>query len=72
MTVLQFHGVPDAAHGWVTTKAEQFAAFLKHLADDGYTVIALRDLARYVDPAVSTSDPFAVIEDRKRSLAGRR
>ncbi|HYH67754.1 MAG TPA: polysaccharide deacetylase family protein [Urbifossiella sp.] len=68
VAVLQFHGVPDTAHDWVSTKAEQFEAFLKHLADARYTVIALRDLARYVDPDVTPTDPFGVIEDRKRLL----
>jgi len=68
VAVLQFHGVPDTAHDWVSTKAEQFEAFLKHLADARYTVIALRDLARYVDPDVAPTDPFGVIEDRKRLL----
>ena len=68
IAVLQFHGVPDTAHDWVSTKAEQFEAFLKHLADERYKVIALRDLARYVDPDVAPTDPFGVIEDRKRLL----
>jgi peptidoglycan/xylan/chitin deacetylase (PgdA/CDA1 family) len=72
VAVLQFHGVPDTAHGWVTTKREQFEAFVKYLADEKYTVIALRDLSKYVDPDVVPSDPFGVIEDRKRLIeAGR-
>jgi peptidoglycan/xylan/chitin deacetylase (PgdA/CDA1 family) len=66
IVVLQFHGVPDTAHDWVSTKKEQFEAFLKHLADEKCTVIAMRDLAKYVDPEVVPSDPFGVIEDRKR------
>ncbi len=66
IAVLQFHGVPDTAHDWVSTKRERFEEFLKHLADERYTVIALRDLARYVDPDVTPTDPFGVIEDRKR------
>jgi peptidoglycan/xylan/chitin deacetylase (PgdA/CDA1 family) len=69
IVVLQFHGVPDTAHDWVSTKRERFEAFMKHLADGKYTVIALRDLARYVDPEVVPVDPFGVIEDRKRLLA---
>jgi peptidoglycan/xylan/chitin deacetylase (PgdA/CDA1 family) len=68
VAVLQFHGVPDTAHDWVNTRKEQFEAFLKYLADEKYTVIALRDLARYVDPDVVPSDPFGVIEDRKRLI----
>jgi peptidoglycan/xylan/chitin deacetylase (PgdA/CDA1 family) len=68
VAVLQFHVVPDTAHDWVTTRREQFETFLKHLADWKYTVIALRDLARYVDPEVVPADPFGVIEDRKKLI----
>ena len=72
IAVLQFHGVPDTAHDWVTTKKEQFEAFVKYLADEKYTVIALRDLAKYVDPAVVPSAPFGVIEDRKKLVEAKR
>lgn len=68
IAVLQFHGVPDTAHDWVTTKREQFEAFMRHLADEKFTVIALRDLAKYVDPDVAPNNPFGVIEDRKQLL----
>src|SRR5439155_20043621 len=37
IAVLQFHGVPDTAHDWVSTRQEQFEAFLKYLADERYT-----------------------------------
>jgi peptidoglycan/xylan/chitin deacetylase (PgdA/CDA1 family) len=66
VAVLQFHGVPDTAHDWVSTRRQRFEAFMKHLADEKYVVIALRDLARYVDPEVVPADPFGVIEDRRR------
>jgi peptidoglycan/xylan/chitin deacetylase (PgdA/CDA1 family) len=66
IAVLQFHGVPDTAHDWVSTRRERFEVFMKHLADEKYTVIALRDLARYVDPTVVPADPFGVVEDRRR------
>ncbi len=72
IAVLQFHGVPDTAHDWVSTKKEQFEAFMDHLAKEKYTVIALRDLAKYVDPKVIPTDPWGVIEDRKRLLAENR
>jgi peptidoglycan/xylan/chitin deacetylase (PgdA/CDA1 family) len=72
IAVLQFHGVPDTAHDWVTTKKEQFETFMKYLADEKYTVIAMRDLAKYVDPAVVPFDPFGVIEDRKKLIAAKR
>jgi peptidoglycan/xylan/chitin deacetylase (PgdA/CDA1 family) len=69
IAVLQFHGVPDTAHSWVKTSREQFEAYMKYLADEKFTVIAMRDLARYVDPSVVPADPLAVIEARKRLLA---
>jgi peptidoglycan/xylan/chitin deacetylase (PgdA/CDA1 family) len=72
IAVLQFHGVPDTAHNWVTTSREQFETCMKYLADNAFRVIALRDLARYVDPAIVPSDPWAVIEDRKKLLAAKR
>lgn len=49
IVVLTIHGVPDTAHPWVTTPPELFEEYLKYLHDHGYRVIALRDLARYVD-----------------------
>ncbi len=45
--VLLFHGVPEYTHPWVNTPPQTFAACMKHLAENGYTVIALRDLSRY-------------------------
>jgi peptidoglycan/xylan/chitin deacetylase (PgdA/CDA1 family) len=72
IAVLQFHGVPDTAHDWVNTNKEQFEAFMKYLADEKFTVIAMRDLARYVDPEVAPNDPFGVIEDRKKLLEAKK
>jgi peptidoglycan/xylan/chitin deacetylase (PgdA/CDA1 family) len=71
IAVLQFHGVPDTAHAWVTSTREKFASYMKYLADNSYTVIAMRDLARYIDPEVNPRDPFGVIEDRKQLIAAR-
>src|SRR5690242_7072742 len=47
IAVLQFHGVPDTAHDWVSTSRRQFEQYMKYLADNGYKVIAMRDLAKY-------------------------
>ena len=52
IAVLQFHGVPDTAHDWVNSTKEQFESYMKYLSDNKFTVIAMRDLAKYVDPAV--------------------
>jgi len=71
IAVIQFHGVPDLAHPWVNTDPAMFEACMKHLATNGYTVIAMRDLARYVDPNVAPSNPFGVIEDRKARIAAK-
>lgn len=72
IAVLQFHGVPDTAHDWVNTKTEQFEAYLKYLAENKFNVIAMRDLAKYVDPAVVPNDPFGAIEDRKKLVEAKR
>jgi len=68
VAVLQFHGVPDTAHDWVSTPKEQFERFLQYLADERYTVIAMRDLAKYVDPDVVPGDAWGAIEDRKKLI----
>jgi peptidoglycan/xylan/chitin deacetylase (PgdA/CDA1 family) len=69
IAVLQFHGVPDTAHAWVATSVQHFDAYMNYLAKNGYTVIAMRDLAKYVDPDVTPINPQTVIEDRQKSLA---
>lgn len=48
IAVLTFHGVPDLDHPWVHTEPAAFATYLHFLDESGCTVIALRDLARYV------------------------
>ena len=48
IAVVQFHGVPDREHPWVATEPEMFAAYMGYLKDNGYTVMALRDLAKYL------------------------
>lgn len=69
IAVMQFHGVPDRAHPWVNTPPEKFEAYLDFLAANQYRVIALRDLAKYVDPRKEPRDPMAAIEARKKELA---
>jgi peptidoglycan/xylan/chitin deacetylase (PgdA/CDA1 family) len=68
IAVLQFHGIPDMAHAWVSSSAQNFDAYMNYLAKNHYIVIAMRDLARYVDPHVKPSNPQKIIEDRKQSL----
>ncbi|MFN9719218.1 MAG: polysaccharide deacetylase family protein, partial [Planctomycetota bacterium] len=50
VAILQFHGVPDTAHDWVSSSHDNFAAYLKYLKLEDYRVIALRDLAEYINP----------------------
>lgn len=69
IAVLQFHGVPDTAHDWVNTTRAQFEAYMNYLAEHKYKVIALRELARYVDPQAVPRDPLAVIQERKALLS---
>ena len=49
VVILTFHGVPDIEHPWVNTKPADFEACMAYLKDNGYSVIAMRDLSRYVD-----------------------
>lgn len=68
VAVLQFHGVPDGEHHWVSTSAARFEEFMKYLKDGGFKVISLRDLAQYVDSnQTSPADPFAVIQSRQQA-----
>ncbi len=67
IAILQFHGVPDRDHPWVHTAPERFEQYLGYLAANSYRVIALRDLARFVDPNVVPEDAMAVVERRKAS-----
>lgn len=64
IAILQFHGVPDREHPWVTTPLERFRECMHRLKDNGYRAIGLRDLGRYVDPQDAPADPWAVIRRR--------
>lgn len=69
IAVLQFHGVPDIHHPWVNTVQENFKQFMQHLKDEGYTVIAMRDLNKYIDPNIEPTDWQGVIKDRQAQIA---
>ena len=64
IAVLTFHGVPALEHPWVHTAPEDFLRYMDYLQAQGCTVIALRDLVRYVDPAIAPSDPYEPIRSR--------
>jgi len=57
IVVLQFHGVPDLSHPWVHTSPELFRAEMNYLKRQGFQVIALRDLGRYL-PKTPPTDPL--------------
>jgi peptidoglycan/xylan/chitin deacetylase (PgdA/CDA1 family) len=68
IAVLQFHGVPDTAHDWVSSPADRFEAYLRYLAKEKYRVIALRDLAQYVDPNFQPQDPLSIQRIRSEKI----
>ncbi len=55
IAVMTFHGIPDSPHPWVSTTPEKFERYLQHLADEKCTVIALRDVAKYMPPSQKTT-----------------
>ncbi|MEM7234510.1 MAG: polysaccharide deacetylase family protein [Planctomycetota bacterium] len=63
VTVLTYHGVPDV-HRHCSISVERFRRDMKFLKKSGATVIALRDLDRYVDLSKRPKDPFASIVAR--------
>ncbi len=63
IAVLTFHGVPDG-YAWIHTEPAAFETYMRHLHRQRCTVIAMRDLARYVDPGVRPDDPFGPMERR--------
>jgi peptidoglycan/xylan/chitin deacetylase (PgdA/CDA1 family) len=69
IAILQFHGVPDGEHPWVNTPRERFEEYMAWLHREGFKVIALRDLAAYIDEKALPADPLAIMERRKKSAA---
>jgi peptidoglycan/xylan/chitin deacetylase (PgdA/CDA1 family) len=58
IVVLQFHGVPDTVHPWVNTPPEMFRQYMLYLKQNGYHVIALRDVLTYYDWSNLPDDPL--------------
>ena len=63
--VLQFHGVPDRAHPWVHTPPERFREYMAWLKENSFQVIALGDLARYIDFEHPPADPILKLRHRQ-------
>ena len=51
IAVMTFHGVPDEQHPWVNTDPAVFEKYLAHLKEQGCTVIAVRDMVKYLPAA---------------------
>lgn len=49
IAVMTFHGVPDIKHPWVNTDPAKFESYMAHLKAEGCKVIAMRDLATYME-----------------------
>jgi len=58
IVVFQFHGVPDTAHPWVNTPAENFRQYMLYLKQNGYRTITIGDLLQYYDPSNLPNDPL--------------
>ncbi|MEI6809059.1 MAG: polysaccharide deacetylase family protein [bacterium] len=56
MSIFCFHGAPDPEHPWVNTSPAAFEECMKYLKDNNYTVIAMRDIAKYVDAAKAAKE----------------
>ena len=48
IAVMTFHGVPDIKHPWVNTDPAKFVSYMEHLKQERCTVIAMRELAKYL------------------------
>ena len=60
IAILTYHGVPDV-NRHCSTSVVRFRKDMDYLRNSGATVVALRDLARYVDLSNHPQDPFAPI-----------
>jgi hypothetical protein len=57
IVVLLYHGVPDIEHPFCSLDPGLFRGQMQYLKDNHYKVIALRDLAEYIDPAKGAALP---------------
>ncbi len=67
IAVVVFHGVPDYYEHCSATP-EDFAGCMKYLHEEGYTVIAMRDLAKYVNTNNKPADPYEPIRKRMERM----
>ncbi|MEI6607851.1 MAG: autotransporter-associated beta strand repeat-containing protein, partial [Verrucomicrobiota bacterium] len=57
VVVLTFHGTPDAEHAAISTDPDLFEDMVDYCKDNHYNVIAMRDLAKYIDTAKAAKLP---------------
>ena len=57
IVVLIYHGVPDIEHAACSLEPAVFKTQMQYLNDNRYKVIALRDLAEYIDPVKAAKLP---------------
>ncbi|MBH00002.1 MAG: polysaccharide deacetylase [Solibacterales bacterium] len=70
IAVLVYHGVPGLEHPWVSAEPEHFVRDMAYLKDQNCTVIAMRDLRKYVDSKkgpISPYEPISFFEKRANS-----
>ncbi|MEI8383135.1 MAG: autotransporter-associated beta strand repeat-containing protein [Planctomycetota bacterium] len=60
VVVFCFHGVPDMEHPGVSLEPETFKQMMQYLKDNDYHCIALRDMAKYINPAQAIKLPNTV------------
>lgn len=77
--IYTFHGVPDIEHPGVGVAPALFEQMMKYLKDNQYTVIAMRDIATYVDAKkaaqylpIPDMTPDVAFDDTEQLLAGKR
>ncbi len=70
IAVLTFHGVPTPMHPWVNTDPQVFRRYMDYLRDNDFTVIAMRDLAKYVNPEKRPRDPYEAVFRRLSLVPG--
>ena len=57
VVVLTFHGTPDMEHAACGTDPDLFEDMVDYMKDNHYNVIAMRDLAQYIDTAKAAKLP---------------
>lgn len=57
IVVITFHGVPDGEHPGVSLEPATFEVMMQYLKDNHYQGIAMRDLAKFIDPARAAKLP---------------